>query len=103
MSKVKQIEEMTRTIRGDSCLLKCDSCDKCGAWHVSVHLYEAGYRKQSEGEWIYHECVSSYDGAKSGYSCSKCSAFVDEEVFDTDEFHKKHCGNCGAKMKGGTE
>lgn len=52
------------------------------------------------GEWVYHECVSSYDGCKSGYSCSVCSAFVDEEAFDTDEFHKAFCGNCGAKMDG---
>ena len=52
------------------------------------------------GEWIYHECVSSYDGCKSGYSCSMCNAFVDEEIFDTDEFHKAFCGNCGAKMDG---
>lgn len=50
------------------------------------------------GEWIYHECVSSYDGAKSGYSCSECNAFVDEEIFELDEFHKEFCGNCGAKM-----
>lgn len=51
-------------------------------------------------EWKYHECVSSYDGCKSGYSCSVCNAFVDEEMFDTDEFHKAFCGNCGAKMDG---
>lgn len=52
------------------------------------------------GEWIYHECVSSYDGAISGYSCSVCSAFVNEEVFESDEFHKDFCGHCGAKMDG---
>lgn len=50
------------------------------------------------GEWVYHECVSSYDGARSGYSCSECNAFVDEENFDSDEFHKYFCGNCGADM-----
>ena len=55
------------------------------------------------GRWIYHECVSSFDGAISGYSCSKCNAFVNEEVFDNDEFHKVFCGNCGAKMDGGNE
>lgn len=55
------------------------------------------------GEWIYHECVSSYDGAISGYSCSECSAFVDEEMFDSDEFHKDYCGCCGAKMDGKKE
>ena len=53
------------------------------------------------GEWVYHECVSSYDGAISGYSCSECCSFVDEEVFESDEFHKNFCGNCGAKMDGG--
>ncbi|MBR3806692.1 MAG: hypothetical protein IKJ13_07690 [Clostridia bacterium] len=51
------------------------------------------------GEWVYHECVSTHDGCKSGYSCSVCDAFVKEEVFDTDEFHKAFCGNCGAKIK----
>lgn len=52
------------------------------------------------GRWVYHECVSSHDGAISGYSCSKCNAFVDEEIFDMDEFHKDFCGHCGAKMDG---
>lgn len=52
------------------------------------------------GEWIYHECVSSYDGAKSGYSCSVCSAFVNDEVFESDGFHKDFCGHCGADMRG---
>ena len=51
------------------------------------------------GKWLYHECVSSNDGAISGYSCSHCGAFVDEE-FETGNFHKKFCGNCGAKMDG---
>lgn len=55
------------------------------------------------GRWIYHECVSSFDGAISGYSCSECNAFVKEEDFDMDEFHKDFCGNCGAKMDGGNE
>ena len=52
------------------------------------------------GEWIYHECVSSYDGLKSGYACSVCNSFVEDEYFEAEEFHKKFCGNCGAKMDG---
>ena len=63
-------------------------------------LYKAGYRKQVQGEWIYHEAVITDDGLISGYSCSVCNALVNENVFDTDEFHKNYCGNCGAKMKG---
>ena len=55
------------------------------------------------GRWVYHECVSSYDGIISGYSCSECNAFVNEEVFDADEFHKDFCGNCGAKMEENNE
>ena len=47
--------------------------------------YEGGKRDAvKHGTWIYHECVSSYEGAISGYSCSVCSVFVDEEIFDAD-------------------
>ena len=53
------------------------------------------------GEWIYHECVSSYDGAVSGYSCSECNIFVREEMFEQfEDFYKDFCGCCGAKMDG---
>ena len=54
--------------------------------------------KEAFSHWVYHECVSSYDGCKSGYACSNCGAFVDENIFDMDEFHKKFCGNCGEMM-----
>lgn len=54
------------------------------------------------GEWIYHECVSSYDGTISGYSCSVCKTFIHEETFDNDTFTKKYCGYCGARMDGDT-
>ena len=52
------------------------------------------------GEWIYHECVLSYNGTISGHSCSVCRAFVHEETFDNDTFYEKYCGNCGARMDG---
>lgn len=63
-------------------------------------LPSADVAEVKHGEWIYHECVSSYDGAISGYSCSVCSAFVNEEVFESYEVHKDFCGHCGAKMDG---
>lgn len=53
-----------------------------------------------QARWICHECVSSYDGAISGYSCSACNAFIREEIFESDEIHKNYCGNCGANMDG---
>lgn len=52
------------------------------------------------GEWKYYECVSSYDGLISGYACSVCNSFVEDEYFEAEEYHKKFCGNCGAKMDG---
>jgi hypothetical protein len=45
-------------------------------------LYAAGYRKQSEGEWI-----GDWD-----FTCSVC-----QEPF---EYKTNFCPNCGAKMKG---
>ena len=72
----------------------------CGDTHcvacLANALYNAGYRKQSEGEWI-----------KQGYEnimtrCSKCGNRIlwnnhGEMVFSN------FCPNCGAKMKGGAE
>lgn len=52
------------------------------------------------GEWVYYDCVATYDGAKSGFACSVCSGFVDDNIFDMDEFNKDFCGACGAKMDG---
>ena len=63
----------------------------------------ADVEKVKHGEWIYHECVSSYGGTISGHSCSVCKAFVNEETFDNDTFYKKYCGNCGARMDGDTD
>ena len=63
-------------------------------------LHEKGYLKVEQGEWVYHESIVTDDGLISGYSCSVCNALVNEEIFDTDEFHKNYCGNCGSKMKG---
>ena len=70
------------------------------AWSAIVEAPTVDAVEVVHGEWIYHECVSSHDGAISGYSCSKCNAFVNEDIFDMDEFHKDFCGHCGAKMDG---
>lgn len=80
----------------------CEDRDRCGSPDVFCDVHSmpaADVVPVVRGEWIYHECVSSCDGAISGYSCSQCCAFVDEEVFDMDEFHKDFCGNCGADMR----
>lgn len=50
------------------------------------------------GNWIYHGCVSTYEGAKSGYSCSNCCIIFDEEFYENSIFN--YCPNCGARMDG---
>lgn len=53
-------------------------------------LYNAGYRKQSEGEWLIEG-----DMFKE-YVCSVCGYSVDSPYQKTP-----FCPNCGSKMKGG--
>lgn len=59
---------------------------------AAVALYNEGYRKQSEGEWI----------IKGDYlkimECSACG-FMAASIHEKTRF----CPNCGAKMKGGAE
>ncbi len=104
MNEQKQIDEFAGVVGqaiDHNSFLGDDRMEEIDMQGIAKQLIEKGYNKQTEGEWIYHECVSSYDGTKSGYSCSCCNAFVDEDVFDMNEFHKVYCGNCGAKLKRG--
>ena len=73
------------------------------AYQVAEKLYEEGYRKQSEGEWL-----PSPDGIKP-IRCKNCNTpalFTFEDEFGITGFYRypsHFCPNCGAKMKGGTE
>ena len=51
-------------------------------------LYNAGYRKQSEGEWTYSE-------DKRSMKCTHCRKRMKIQL------DRRYCPNCGAKMKGG--
>ena len=99
----KQIEEMAKILanhRGFGCDNE-DCCDMscqvykvgCLPYKFAEALYNAGYRKQSEGEWIV-----DYDSGSVVLSCSLC----DEHYWVENEADKKpnFCPNCGAKMKG---
>lgn len=107
MSDEKQIiEEMAKFV--------CNACEmgngfdgecaldndyrKC---HLSVEtaeaLYNAGYRKQSEGEWI--EKDDGFGGVY--YDCTACGCSwttIDGTPFENN---MNFCPECGAKMKGG--
>lgn len=102
MSKEKQIEEMANTYY--EAMLKARGTlgsmnEGAPKWYAKA-FYEAGYRKQSEGEWIYHDCVHSFDGLMSGYACSCCSTFIFDDIYEDTSYPKNFCPGCGAKMKG---
>ena len=89
MTKGQQIKEMT-LILDSGCndvpeeICVNYSCSNCKA----TLIYERGYRKQSEGEWIENKKVCS-----SPY-CSNCGTIGDKG---------NYCSHCGAYMKGGDE
>ena len=91
MEREKQIEEMADEIRRirESYFGQAD-------YLFAMKMYEAGYRKQSEGEWV----------RKDGFLvCSNCDSTKPFAVI-RDEIHYfgcNYCNKCGAKMKGGTE
>lgn len=95
MSKEKQIEEMAKVLEqrcNRDCIPDCSEC-------LAQTVYNAGYRKQSEGEWIKHP---------ASYECTACKEefFVEGYAEDYDpitDWDLHFCPNCGAKMKGGAE
>ena len=94
----KQIEEMAKDLRKSEHWYFDDTdCDfELDRKKTAKNLYDAGYRKQSEGHWYKH------DKRKHGDTCYYCSACEHMALADcmcwalTD-----YCPNCGAKMKGG--
>jgi hypothetical protein len=82
MSKEKQIDEMAKVI--------CENIDRVDK--LAEALYNAGYRKQSEGEW---KKPSRY----SEPICTICKKSPCQYFGMLPPF----CPNCGAKMKGGAE
>ncbi len=94
----KQIEEMAEHChfyKEGKCLLleedteECDmNCDMC---KFAKTLYNAGFRKQSVGEWIWTE--NGTEDYEQYWLCSCCN--------NKSYWKSKFCEECGAKMKGG--
>lgn len=90
---MRELSEMTN-IMLDEC---CSGC----MWNVyaaNTHaeaLYNAGYRKQSEGEW-----QIAVNPVEATFICSNCHWFY-TEADPKAETEYKYCPYCGAKMKGG--
>lgn len=103
MSREKQIEEMAKL----ACTCfdgNCKGCPfdfypPCPTKASATRLYNAGYRKQKEGEWIEQiKTTTNAKGMTAHYTinfCSNCSYEI-----GTIRYRHKYCPNCGAKMKG---
>lgn len=99
------IEEMAKVLK--------DYTKKKGimASHVILEdyaeaLYNAGCRKQSEGEWkTVYRMVGSINSYPALIPTNKefCSICKKEFGMLSDVRSFKYCPNCGAKMKGGAE
>ena len=94
MSKEKQIEEMAKVIDDIAHNAYIENYDDAVADSdkIAKALYNAGYRKQSEGEW-----------KGNGYlkHCSECGNVVNFN--NVSRWLYNFCPKCGAKMKGGAE
>ncbi len=105
MTAEKQIEEMDdiAEILCDhydmgTCICNHEVCDlNCPIGRKVEKLYDEGYRKQSEGKWIWINQAKSYLEPHYGDTC-KCS--LCEFEIDVSETHYKYCPECGAQMKG---
>lgn len=97
MSEKKQIvEEMARHIPARIFVYDVSentaNLDELHREIVACHLYRAGYRKQSEGEWVEKNVFFAI------YKCSICGA---ENLYkDGHAALSNFCPTCGAKMKG---
>jgi hypothetical protein len=87
MEKQQQILQMAK----DICRVKlncndvCNPVSACAALKYAERAVEAGYRKQSEGEWTY--------GVEGTMKCTRCRRRMPK--IDG----ARYCPNCGAKMK----
>ena len=104
MISEKQIEEMAKCCPyhdNGKCrpteneIADCDLM--CNMFGFMANLHNAGYRKQSEGEWI-DKPTGAYSRMQSW--CSACGKHSGIGGIESNR-HKPYCPNCGAKMKGG--
>lgn len=99
MSKEKQIVEIKECI--DAVYgADCAYFDVDG-FAIADKIYNAGYRKQKEGEWIAHRhpLLGDYD-----IRCSCCNHNERRgPAWDISRGVSAFCPGCGARMKGGAE
>ena len=96
MDREKQIEEIANVIYDDP--NSYDTYWRSNCEQLAETIYNAGYHKQSKGEW------EKFEGER--FICSNCAKVFGlgstATIYDVKRVWK-YCPNCGAKMKGGEE
>lgn len=98
----KQIDEMAKAICRyyESDKYSCGRCPDCYARDEAKKLYNADFRKQSEGEWLSTTNITISERGRrinsTLYVCSACRK-------SNGRRKTNYCPNCGAKMKGGAD
>ena len=76
MSKEKQIEEIANVIYDDP--NSYDTYWRSHCERLAETIYNAGYRKQSAGEWIFKEYgEDTYTNLTRIYECSLCGRTIE--------------------------
>ena len=99
MSIEKQIKEMANIVSEVQYLGGLEE-------KVAERLYNAGYRKQKEGEWkLEHETYGKMICSVCGKECPTERKPDPYEDYQMTDFYVKSpfCPNCGAKMKGAND
>lgn len=116
----KQVEQMARIICGNK--RDCRDCGhnraerECGGLLFAKRIYEQGYRKQIEGEWVTkHRHRGGFRTVTVVDSLGEKHTGIVDDRWECDDLYCSVCGkiahdaflnycaNCGAKMKGGAE
>ena len=97
--KIEQIEELAKVIDYTFVLAEGVGAVRPSSRMIAMDLYDADFRKQSEGEWIK---INPNNLLIGEYYCSCCNSVIDiadgkETPLDREMYY---CPNCGAKMKG---
>ena len=101
--KQQKILQMTKDIcrHQNVCNDVCKPISACDALRYAERAVEAGYVKQSEGEWLVG--ATPLVGDKT-VKCSECGYFEYRgPAWNITWGMHNYCPNCGAKMKGGAE
>lgn len=100
VDEIKEIDELENFLSGCGesnieCISNWLTQDQIR--EVAEQLWDAGYRKKKDAEWILHSSI--YDYEVDTYRCSGCGAVIRSD----EKSRMRYCPGCGAKMEGGAE